>query len=182
MELASHILIGRQIADVLSLEGLCRKAFIFGCIEPDCVMVTYLRGFSKGNRLHGHCWKNITSCIRSLIDKCDGCTGVLGAFRLGRLCHYIVDSFTYPHNSNFEGSLSEHMAYEDDLTLYLEDRIADLRFSPVGSSFSFDWIQSLHDRYMQEKPSMGRDAFYALYASYAAVYALIGYEGEAVLA
>ena len=74
------------------------------------------------------------------------------------------------------------MAYEDDLTLYLEDRIADLRFSPVGSSFSFDWIQSLHDRYMQEKPSMGRDAFYALYASYAAVYALIGYEGEAVLA
>ena len=182
MELASHIFIGRQIADALSFDGLCRKAFLFGCIEPDCMMFTYLRGFSKGTGLQGHCWGNIRSCISSLIDLCDAKTGVLAAFRLGRLCHYIVDAFTYPHNADFNKSLSEHMAYEDDLTIYLEDNISNLRFSPMVSGFSFRWIEALHDRYMAEKPSMSRDAYYALYASFAAVYALIGYEGEAALA
>ncbi len=182
MELASHILIGRLIADAFSFEGLCRKAFLFGCIEPDCVMVTYLRGAHRGTGLHGHCWNNIQSCISSLIEKCAGEVGVLAAFRLGKLCHYIVDAFTFPHNSDFSGTLSEHMAYEDDLTLYLIKNKQNMRFSPNRFSFSFRWIESLHEEYMAEKPSMSRDAYYALSASFAAAYALIGYEGDIVLA
>ena len=135
VELASHILIGRLIADAFSFEGLCRKAFLFGCIEPDCVMVTYLRGAHRGTGLHGHCWNNIQSCISSLIEKCAGEVGVLAAFRLGKLCHYIVDAFTFPHNSDFSGTLSEHMAYEDDLTLYLIKNKQNMRFSPNRFSF-----------------------------------------------
>ena len=183
MELASHIFIGHQIADALSLSPLCRKAFIFGCIEPDCVMVTYLRGAAKGKGIHGHCWENIRKCITSLIDKCDGRTGVLASFRLGRLCHYLVDAFTHPHNACFAGTLSEHMAYEDDLTVYLKDNIGNLRVSPSSvTGFSFSWVSRLHDSYMSENPSMGRDAFYALYASFTASYALQGIAQEAVLA
>ena len=132
--------------------------------------------------LHGHCWNNIQSCISSLIEKCAGEVGVLAAFRLGKLCHYIVDAFTFPHNSDFSGTLSEHMAYEDDLTLYLIKNKQNMRFSPNRFSFSFRWIESLHEEYMAEKPSMSRDAYYALSASFAAAYALIGYEGDIVLA
>ena len=75
------------------------------------------------------------------------------------------------------------MAYEDDLTVYLKDNIGNLRFSPSSvTGFSFGWVSRLHDSYMSENPSMGRDAFYALYASFTASYALQGIAQEAVLA
>ena len=181
MELVAHILIGRQIADAFMLEGALRKAFLFGCIEPDCAMVTYLRGFSRGKGIHGHNWENIVPCIIDLIGKCSG-GGILFAFRFGRLCHYLADSFTHPHNASFKGTLSEHMDYEHELTMYLRENMGNLRFPPERG-FSFSWIEALHDEYLSGGPSVSRDAFYALRACYRAAYALAGSrEGEAVLA
>ncbi|WP_101697970.1 zinc dependent phospholipase C family protein [Clostridium minihomine] len=43
--------------------------------------------------------------------------------RLGVLCHYYSDFFCLAHNPEFDGSLSEHIQYEQDLLFYMSRRL-----------------------------------------------------------
>lgn len=43
--------------------------------------------------------------------------------RLGVLCHYYSDFFCLAHSSEFDGSISEHIQYEQDLLFFMGGRM-----------------------------------------------------------
>ena len=175
MRLISHIVIARHIAEEFSFSWLARKAFIAGSAEPDCIPVTYFRGFRQGRGVNGHSWDNISSFISELSSKAlSSDLPILMYFHLGRLCHYLVDSFTYPHNSCFSGTLAEHMEYEHELHRHLERRLGLSQLPYVtGKEFSMSWLMRLHEEYLGGTHGIRHDISYSLYALCAAVSAAL---------
>ena len=112
MKSYSHRLIGIAILEnMLQAENrLSKQAFLLGCIEPDYNFITYFRGSVKYDTLRGHNYENSFECMRRISDKLIGkrVWGAIEYYRLGKLIHYILDAFTYPHNGIFSGSIMEH--------------------------------------------------------------------------
>ena len=161
VRLISHIIIAKHLAKVLGMRGIERYTFIFGSIEPDVAMFTYLRGLSKG----------------SLTEKSQRALSY--AYRLGRLCHYVIDSFTFPHNTCFSGTLSEHMIYERKLHNYLVSNIDRILRAANGVFiFSPSRFTSFHDEYLTLEHDPESDAHFALIASLSAA---LSFRGEASL-
>ena len=108
-----------------------RRVFLFGCICPDYIPLTYLRGFAKSRAMHGHHAAYSGAHIRKSIKRLQehGVWHVRDCFRLGTLMHYLADSFTYPHSASFQGDMRMHRQYEKDLhgcfAQYLQNGLVD---------------------------------------------------------
>lgn len=64
--------------------------------------------------------------------------------------HYIVDSFTFPHNDIFKGSLREHCKYEQELHEEMFNELDYYSNSPVSNSIEeFNDIENLHEKYIE---------------------------------
>ena len=91
-----------------------RRVFLLGCISPDYIPFTYLRGFGKSHAMLGHnerySSKHIQKSIRRLESR--GVSRFRDCFALGTLMHYLADSFTFPHTNGFLGNMQAHRAYE----------------------------------------------------------------------
>ena len=92
-------------------------AFLFGCVEPDFNVTTYLKRASHGQRLRGHNYPNMLQTVRRLFQKLQNweTERFLFYYRMGKLTHYLTDAFTRPHNLEFSGSLRAHIKYENEL-------------------------------------------------------------------
>ncbi|MCD7741308.1 MAG: zinc dependent phospholipase C family protein [Ruminococcus sp.] len=95
---------GKKTLEIKSLIKL--SAFILGNLSPDISYHTYLKsighGFSTARKKLALAWI------------CEAHHGQNTAFyyRLGVASHYLCDSFTFPHNKQFKGTLNEHVRYE----------------------------------------------------------------------
>lgn len=78
---------------------------------------------------------------------------------LGQITHYVADYFTFPHNSIYPGTLSEHCSYEErlkkELKKYLWDGGAD-RYQYQVRAFGdaqeiIAYIRREHENYLQKK-------------------------------
>lgn len=76
--------------------------------SPICMDGKVIKSFS------GHNYENSSQTMDHLIKKLERSTpgGGIYFYRLGKLTHYIADSFTHVHNGYFTGSLAEHVQYE----------------------------------------------------------------------
>ncbi|NNJ33041.1 zinc dependent phospholipase C family protein [Lacrimispora defluvii] len=94
-----------------------RKAFVIGCIVPDYIPITYMRGFIKSKEFKGHNTESSKKYIEKRIKKLEKrkLKTSVDFFRIGIMIHYIADSFTYPHNETFCGNVRTHIAYEYEL-------------------------------------------------------------------
>ena len=94
-----------------------RRFFLLGCVSPDYIPFTYLRGFRQSHAMRGHnaCYsgEHIRKRIHTLQNR--GINGFRDCFALGTLIHYLADSFTYPHTKGFCGTMREHRRYENIL-------------------------------------------------------------------
>ena len=94
-----------------------RRVFLLGCISPDYIPFTYLRGFHQSHAMLGHnarySSEHIQKSIRRLQTR--GVRRYRDCFRLGTLMHYLADSFTFPHTEGFAGNMRAHRRYENDL-------------------------------------------------------------------
>ncbi len=110
----AHYLI--QSTDSFSLQQH-KKAFLLGCIEPDCNPFTYIRGSLHCKAFCGHNAENskehILKCLAELQN--GSLHSSFGYFKLGTLIHYIADSFTFPHTKIFTGNMLGHVDYERKL-------------------------------------------------------------------
>ena len=52
-----------------SISPLCRRMFLFGCIEPDINPLTYTRGSLRHRFLHGHNAANAKRHLRRIIRR-----------------------------------------------------------------------------------------------------------------
>lgn len=166
-----------------SVPDIFRKAFIFGAIEPDLNFFTYFHGWKRGTKMHGHNYENILPVMKSMFMSFENKTGIgiWDYYRLGKLTHYVADSFTYPHNGNFTGNLSDHCDYETELhgsftrmmsgnhgeklskaghntgeAVSTDDKVIESCYSIKD----FSDIEKMHDLYMQENGTVECDVKY----------------------
>ena len=144
-----------------------QMAFVLGNMEPDMIPLTYLHGFRKGTRFHGHNFENMHHVMGRLVKRLTkGHGGWRQYFYAGVLTHYLADAFTYPHNQAFAGDLKEHVAYEirmHDMWSARGYGAGDHRFLPVlpghGSEAEdvMDYIYRAHEMYLECREKMEDD-------------------------
>ncbi len=172
MRTADHMNLSRYIMDHTDAGAskLQKAVFVFGSIEPDINMLTYLRGSIHGEeKLRGHNYENVMKYMEKLTKKLEkgGMGTIRQSFLLGKLVHYVADSFTYPHNSIFPGNLGEHCQYETELHGYVNKMIAsaDVNMDSIDDELDIvEYLRELHDRYVSETPGGENDYGYITHA------------------
>ena len=123
-------------------------------------MLTYFRGSIHGEeKLRGHNYENVQKYMEKLTNKLTkklekgGMGTIRQSFLLGKLVHYVADSFTYPHNSIFPGNLREHCQYETELHDYVNKTISSVGVNMESIDDGRDiveYLREMHDRYVSE--------------------------------
>lgn len=169
MRTADHMNLSRYIMDHMDdgASKLQKAAFIFGSIEPDINMLTYFRGSIHGEeKLRGHNYENVQKYMEKLTNKLTkklekgGMGTIRQSFLLGKLVHYVADSFTYPHNSLFPGNLKEHCQYETELHDYVNQMISsdNVNLDSIDDGIDIvEYLEEIHYRYVSEAPGCEND-------------------------
>ncbi len=142
------------------------KAFIFGCIEPDINFFTYMKGSIKFKKMfRGHQRINSLDYILRVIDKLSrkDYLFLIDYYKLGRVIHYIADSFTFPHTNEFKGDIKEHVIYERKLHQFLEEnklKLSSYKKSNEGNLK--EYLLKMQYKYTQSKPRIENDLNYII--------------------
>ncbi len=165
------------------LPGLLEAAaYLYGSIQPDIFVKTYLRGVAPGDESRGHNYRTAMMRIERLLRSYEGGRGIVSAYRLGKISHYAADIFTHPHNPDlFRGSLREHMKYERRLNRYLKAHLSsgEVRLNVRFTSDVLSELKARHREYEKLSPSPENDTSYIL-SALALVY-MLGYEPASAL-
>ena len=118
MDKIGHLVMTKSLSG--NIHRAHKASLLFGSILPDLLVYTYLEG---------HTWEatfeQITKQMKALEAKGRG--GSFSYLKLGWILHYVEDYFTYPHNTIFEGTISEHYAYEKKMTKWMRKWRRDFR-------------------------------------------------------
>lgn len=158
----------RNCGAEMSLINRC--AFVFGNIQPDMNVLTFLHGFRKHQKFHGHNFNNVLPVLLRLVEsRGKSPLAVCNYYRLGKCLHYTADIFTFAHNESFTGDISEHRRYEFALHDRLTERLDEFtpQMSPLTTSAEMlkRTLVAMHDRYLADGPGCARDCGYILGAT-----------------
>lgn len=156
MKTETHLKYAKFLADkhFSNHRKISKYLFIIGCIEPDINPFSYLKGFFA-HPFFGHNWVSREKYILNKSASAE--SKKLNCFKLGRLIHYVCDSFTYTHNDSFSGGVRLHTLYEKQLHA-LFDKNYELPSSPKTESAHLNQILSqLHNEYYRLAPSKQND-------------------------
>ena len=170
----SHALMGRILLReyLPGLPKASEKAFLIGCIQPDKNPATYFKGSLRSQWMRGHNYSNASRYMMRLALRLDGKThlSTWDCYCLGKLIHYTLDAFTYPHNHHFGKGLSHHRIYEVKLQLYFLSRLHSFRPDSVDVPDSAaDYLRKMHETYLLEPGCVETDTKYALRVSCALI-------------
>lgn len=167
MRKKSHISLARFLVRKAGDDVLRRrwKAFYVGSLLPDC-----RPSFLTVHHEYEETFDLVERKIRSLTE--DAGRRPEDSMRymidLGQIFHYIADYFTFPHNSNYSGSLKDHCIYEKYLKFrlrsYIRERACVLCAEEGEQLYSvediLDYIRRNHREYMKEFRSVEEDCEY----------------------
>lgn len=171
MRKKSHISLAKGVIHGLDINSRInhRLSFYVGSIWPDCTPSFLTRR---------HCieetfdifLKRMSKFIIKFNPKRD--MGIISTWRMGVVLHYIADYFTFPHNSNYTGSLKEHCAYEEELKHRMYQYIDAVKASeaeyniPVMTNTKqiAEYIREKHDQYMSIEGNVDADCGYSYLA------------------
>ena len=144
-------------------------AFLFGSFQPDCNPFSYLKGSLRGKKFGGHTYGNCRPFLDARILRLqnrDHWT-LWQYYTLGKLTHYVADTFTYPHNPHFPGRGWDHHRYETELRARLTEILENRTVAPgTGVQDLPAELERLHTRYLEETdPGVDRDIQYILEAT-----------------
>lgn len=140
------------------------RVFLIGCIQPDRNPTTYLKGSVRAHWMRGHDYRNARRFLFRLANRLEQKKhfAMWEYYSLGKLVHYTMDAFTYPHNDHFSGTLYVHRQHEIRLQIfflrYLRKASAP-QLSPACSCA--DLIRKAHAEYMHQPGCIETDAAYA---------------------
>ncbi|MGI5970363.1 MAG: zinc dependent phospholipase C family protein [Oscillospiraceae bacterium] len=167
----SHELLGKFLIDGLFVLPAPKheKAFKMGCVGPDYNYLTYIKCSRKLQLFRGHNSINTKSFIRRTIGRLQKSRrwGMLHYYRLGKLIHYVSDSFTYAHNERFGNKISEHRQYELKLQAFFSDYILKQQsmLLRLGEQNLEETISLIHKQYLKTKAGILTDARYIFVAA-----------------
>lgn len=142
-----------------------RAAFVFGCIEPDINMFSYIKGSLSNRPLTGHNYECSSAYMQKILEALSLKSNwtVSDYFLFGRFTHYATDAFTYPHNNIFPGTIREHSDFEARLHhrfsryLHYHGKKGMHRVPLVRLS---DFISKFHSEYLQKCGNIETDCIY----------------------
>jgi len=155
-----------------------KKAFYIGSILPD-LKPSFLTQRHTIDETFGQL---IIEIKRITVDY-DFNRGIGGYYarHLGVITHYLADYCTFPHNSVFEGSFTEHVYYEKELKFSLKeyvhkeeaqiDRLPNQPIQSIDDILRF--IIKTHKEYLKALKEVKEDIQYIVYLCYKVVDALL---------
>lgn len=161
MNKITHVYVTR--AHTEGMHGVKSFCFKLGCIMPDLLLYTYAKGHTYESRFDEVCDR-----IRKL--SYTGELNAISCLKLGYILHYVEDFFTYPHNNTFQGTLSDHVAYEAQFSIWMKD--SENQYDPainedisMAAKYSscpdiLILINKLHNEYLEKKPCFTNDSRY----------------------
>ncbi len=167
MRKKSHISLARFLVREAGDDVLRRrwKAFYVGSLLPDCrpSFLTVRHEYDETIDL-------VERKIRGLMEERKYLSedSMRYMIDLGQIFHYIADYFTFPHNSNYPGSLRDHCVYEKYLKFglrsYIRERAhalcADEREQLYSVEEILEYIRRNHQEYMKTYRSVEEDCEY----------------------
>lgn len=154
METKDHLYLAKLITGAADFGGKLKKsAFEYGCISPDVNPLTYVKG---------HTYAGTASYVKNVLTRLHGnLKSSVDYFDLGRAVHFIGDYFTFPHTSEFHGTLSEHISYEKRLHRYIinetNDILTESRLDLSNAKKCINLLESVHKKYYSTKNSIAKD-------------------------
>lgn len=183
METKDHKAVGIFLIEHIAekVEKPLQWALLWGCVEPDFNVLTYLKGSMHGEKLRGHNYENAYERISCFVHKLERTQkkmrdtfGMYGMFLklkwhflLGKLTHYVADAFTFLHNKEFSGDLTEHVRYEAELHNYLAATLKHDMYAWRQRSHQDELgmqIGQMHEQYLQDTHGYITDCCYILNA------------------
>ncbi len=154
MDKKSHIKIASvTFSSLFPFYGtLKRYAYIYGSVEPDLNVFTYLRGHGE-KRVRAYILEELNRLSRKQY------WSILDFYKAGRISHYIVDSFTLPHTRMFKGNIKEHIAWEKTLAR----KVMGENEFPVRRDIGFT-LDEIKERYLSAKASIENDILFSISA------------------
>ena len=180
MKKKSHISLAKYLMENMKVNDLSehKKAFYIGSILPD-LKPSFLTKRHNIEETFG----TLIREIRKITIDYDIERGINGYYarHLGEITHYLADYFTFPHNTDFTGSLKEHLYYEKDLKLSLKEyvtrndikrvRCQNRRFKTVDDILCF--VLKTHLEYKKALKSIKVDIQYIVDLCYRVVDAIL---------
>lgn len=185
MRLKSHRTMGQLLLQEFmpELSALRARAFLIGCIEPDRNPTTYLKGSLRSQWMRGHNYTNSDRFMARLAKRLEKREHfrLWDYYSMGKLIHYTLDAFTFPHNAHFKDNLAAHRQYEVTLqTAFLcwLPFLENASGSCPGSAAEL--IGQLHAEYMQQPGCAETDIQYAFNVSCLLVQKLMDCRSRAI--
>ena len=177
MKSISHRILGEYLAANYMRDLPChyRKAFLFGCTQPDKNPSTYLKGSLRAKWFCGHNWENSKRYICRTATYLEQKNGyrLLDFYILGKLIHYTADAFTYVHNNSCQNIL-QHRCYENKLHKVLQPLLQRPQEPAVVPEQSIaDTIQKHHRIYAEQPSGIYTDLRYVIAICRSILYSLL---------
>lgn len=170
ISLAKFLVKNMQVADLMDH----KKSFYIGSILPDLKP-----SFLTKRHTFEDTFEILINEIKKITVDYDINKGINGYYarHLGVITHYLSDYCTFPHNNIFEGSIADHVHYENKLKHSLKKYVNDednQRERKEGQIFcSFDEIIELiiqiHKEYLKAIKNVYKDIQYIIDLSYQVV-------------
>ncbi|MBA4347464.1 MAG: hypothetical protein C0413_01230 [Clostridiales bacterium] len=181
MKSASHHAMGHLLYKALTSQGikLDRELFVSGNMLPD-----YLPELILNPHFTQKCQREIHVFSEALAGQPVTTGETLPpeySLRLGILCHYLTDYFTFAHTPEFRLGLKEHGAYERRLNDYFRDHytmedsvLANHVFTNCDSARDVvSEVSRMKREYYMQEDSLSRDVRFAFSACLGAITRLV---------
>ncbi|MBH1940658.1 zinc dependent phospholipase C family protein [Mobilitalea sibirica] len=167
MRKKSHISLAKFLVNDMKVRDLHehKKAFYIGSILPD-LKPSF---FTKKHTID-ETFDILIEEIKKITIDYDVNKGINRYFarHLGVITHYLADYCTFPHNSIFQGTMTDHVYYEKDLKYSLKEYVKSPsagRSRTTGTVFVtvdeiIQMITKIHTEYLKAKKAVKEDIRY----------------------
>ncbi len=168
VKIKDHYELARLMSAPLNISERKKRAFCFGCIEPDVNGFTYL-GKKRGCFGRGHCYEERKERIASFLERPYHDT-VFWWYRAGRVFHFLSDCFYRPDTLKFQYSFFAHMKYKAQLREFMRQALKGNPWKiPAIDRELSSWMAMRHAQYLDHTRGVQDDCYY-IYTSVLAVF------------
>jgi hypothetical protein len=176
MRKKSHISLAKFLVNNMQVQDLMdhKKSFYLGSILPDLKP-----SFLTKRHTFDETFEILINEIKKITVDYDINKGITRYYarHLGEITHYLSDYCTFPHNNIFDGTITEHIHYENELKHSLkkyvkcEDNQRERKEVKVFCSFDeiIHLIVKTHEEYLKAIKNVHKDIQYIIDLSFRVV-------------
>lgn len=188
MKKKSHISLAKYLINSMKVQDLQehKKMFYIGSILPDLTP-----SFLTKRHTIDETFETLINEIKKITTEYDINKGINGYYarHLGVITHYLSDYCTFPHNSIYDGGITEHVYYEKELKFLLKEYVQSeaaqknrqrcIQYHTIDEIIHY--IKKTHQEYLKAIKNVIGDIHYIVELCYKVVDAILLFFEMAVL-